>query len=248
MSDNQEPTVSENEESIAKEVRTVLEKYYLDNEAYQTIICIDEGCGRAVDPWYAGTHLRKTHNVSKALTRKITNTIREGVMGWKGPGRGIPEDNSRPQEGLAVFDGVRCKCGQFKARSAQEVEEHWRWAAHKKTTGSMMERVRMQSWGGRKGADQRYWVVDEDKCGGIEDERVEADRKKMSWEEVPEEGNEDRNEDSEARSEEKGQVASEVGKEMESLESVEDCPITWRRRGDEWRTWDEFEGDWVIVY
>ncbi|KFZ17917.1 hypothetical protein V502_04361 [Pseudogymnoascus sp. VKM F-4520 (FW-2644)] len=249
MSDKQEPTVSEDEESTA-EVRTVLKKYYLDNEEYQTIICTDEGCGRAVDPWYAGTHLRKTHNVSKVLTKRITKTIREGGMGWKGHGRGIPEDESRPQEGIAVFDGVRCKCcGQFKARSVQEVEEHWRWAEHEETTGSMIERVRIQSWGGRKGADQRYWVVDEDKCGGSEDERLEKDRKEESWGGVPEDSNEDSNEESEAWGEEKGQVASDEGKEMESLEEwVEDCPIMWRRREDEWRTWTEIAGDWVVVY
>ena len=35
-----------------------------------------------------------------------------------------------------------------------------------------MEKVRIQSWGGREGADQRLWVVDEDKCSKSEDESV----------------------------------------------------------------------------
>lgn len=46
------------------------------------------------------------------------------------------------------------------------------WAGHGEIEGGVMEKVRIQSWGGREGADQRLWVVDEDKCSKSEDESV----------------------------------------------------------------------------
>lgn len=173
MSDKQEPIVGEGEDPIAKELQTVLWKFYLENEEYDKIICVGEGCGKAIDPWFAGKHLELRHNVDKVIARRITKKIREGGVNRRGSDKGIPEDGLGPQEGIAVFDGVRCRCcGQFKARSVREVEDHWRLARHEETKGSMIEGVRMQSWGGWDGLDQRYWVVDEDKCGMSEGETV----------------------------------------------------------------------------
>ena len=72
--------------------------------------------------------------------------IREG---GKGSDKGIPKDGTLPQEGLPVFDGFRCGgCGQFKARSMREVEGHCQTIWHEEGKYYIIERVRLQSWGG----------------------------------------------------------------------------------------------------
>ncbi|KFY98399.1 hypothetical protein V500_01690 [Pseudogymnoascus sp. VKM F-4518 (FW-2643)] len=229
MSDEQEPIVSEGEESTVEEMRAVLREYYIVNEEYQKAICVGEQCQRAVDPWYAATHLRNTHKVSKKLTRRISKTIREGTIRSD---KGIPEDGTLPQEGLPVFDGFRCVgCGQFKARSVQEVEGHCQKIWHEETKYYMIERVRLQSWGGRDGADQRLWVVDEDKCSKSEDERV----------------GENSNEESEEWVEEDSREDYEMGRETERLkEWVGDDANTWRWREAECGR-DEMAGEWVVM-
>ena len=277
MRDNQEPTVSGGEESTIEEMRAVLREYYIENEEYQKAICIDEQCQRAVDPWYAATHLRNTHKISKKLTGTISKIIREGTI-RKGCDKGIPEDGTLPQEGLPVFDGFRCGgCSQFKARSVPEVEGHWRLIWHEETKGSMIERVRLQSSGGRKGADQRLWVVEEKKENEIEGtkeapteeapvEEAPADEEPTEKEPAEEEPAEeepaeeeivednlkeipdDITEENEGWNEEEGQEEREYYKEKENLDEWEGNCFEWRCREAEYEGWDEMAGDWVVMY
>ncbi|KFZ24667.1 hypothetical protein V502_00851 [Pseudogymnoascus sp. VKM F-4520 (FW-2644)] len=189
---------------------------------------MSEGSQRAVEPWYAATHLRNTHKVSKDLTNRISRTIREAGRNQEESDKGIPEDGTEPQEGLPVFDGFRCRgCGEFKARLMQQIHAHLRWAGHEEIEGGVMEKVRIQSWGGREGADQRLWVVDEDKCSKGEDERVDEDSNEES-----EEGSE---RGSEEWVEEDSREGYEMGEEMERLKDwVGDDASTWRWREAEW--------------
>ena len=248
MSNKQKPRLSEDEESEveAEKMRAVLSEYYIENEEYRKVICIDKQCRRAVEPWYAGTHLRNTHKVSKNIARRISESIRVGGRNQEGSTKGIPQDGTSPQEDLPVFDGFRCGgCGQFKARSVQEVEGHCRKIWHEETKYYMIERVRLQSWGGRKGADQRLWVVDEDMCSKSGDERVGENSKEES-----EVGSEVGSETgSEEWAEEDSREGYKMGQETERLkEWVGDDPSTWRWREAEWCGRDQMAGEWVVMY
>lgn len=143
MSDRQDPIVSEGKESRVEEVRAVLREYYFFIDEYQKAICVREQCQKAVDPWYAGTYLQKTHKVSRVLTKRISRMIRQG---GKGSDKGILKDGTLPQEGLPVFDGFQCGgCGQFKARSMREVEGHCRTIWHEEGKYRIIEPVRLQA-------------------------------------------------------------------------------------------------------
>ncbi|KFY83240.1 hypothetical protein V500_10122, partial [Pseudogymnoascus sp. VKM F-4518 (FW-2643)] len=239
MSDNQEPTVSRGEGLRAEERRAVLREYYIENEEFQKVICVDEQCQRAVEPWYAEMHLRDKHKISKDLATRIANIIHEGGRFWNGSDQGIPKDGTGPQEGLPVFDGFQCGgCGEIKARSVQDVFDHWRFAGHEEAKGNMMKQVRLQSWGGGKGADQRLWIVNEGKCSGSK-ERVEEQVEDES-KEIPD----DITEESEGWCEKEGQEDREGGKGKESFDGWEGDCFGWRWREAEHAGWDEMAGDW----
>ncbi|KFZ01775.1 hypothetical protein V500_00621 [Pseudogymnoascus sp. VKM F-4518 (FW-2643)] len=243
----------EGEQSTVEETRAVLREYYLENKEYQKLICIDKGCQQAVDPQYAATHLRNTHEVRTNLAVRIAKIIREGGAIQKGCDKGIPKDGMEPQKGLPVFDGFRCGgCGDFKARSVQEVEGHCRTIWHEEGKYYIIERVRLQSWGGWEGSDQRLWVVDERKDGEGK-EMEEGSREKAPAEEMveemdPNEVPDDNSEESEDWSEEDGQEEREGCKEKENFDGWEGNCFGWKRGKAEDEGWDEMAGDWVVMY
>ncbi|KFY99229.1 hypothetical protein V498_00912 [Pseudogymnoascus sp. VKM F-4517 (FW-2822)] len=250
MSDGQDPAVSEGEETRVEEVRAVLREYFIFIDEYQKAICVREQCRKAVEPWYAGTHLRKTHKVSRVLTKRISKMIRQGE---KGSDKGIPNDGTLLQEGLPVFDGFRCGgCSQFKARSMREVEGHYcRTIWHEEDKDYIIEQVRLQSWGGWGGSDQRFWVVEELKDGEnekIEEAPVEEAPATMEEEADPKEIPYNNSEESEDWSEEDGPEEREGCKEKEKFDGWEGDCFGWKWREAEHAGWDEMAGDWVVMY
>ena len=74
-----------------------------------------------------------------------------------GKQKNVPEDGLRPQCGVRVVDGVRCRrCLDFRSRSAEDVEKHWDKEQHGVAEGSLIEHVRLQSWGESRPV---YWIV-----------------------------------------------------------------------------------------
>lgn len=73
----------------------------------------------------------------------------------------MPVDGLGPQEGLAVFDGVRCGVCDAKLRTVKEGKRHLRKAGH--GVDRDLKAVRMQSWGGKGKLNDEYWVVHEGK-------------------------------------------------------------------------------------
>jgi hypothetical protein len=154
---------------------------FLVNEEYQRLICVRRGCGIAVELGSVRTHLVHRHGMKKMEAMGVVRGIRAAQWGkgWEKYSRRMPEDGSRPQEGLAVFDGVRCRfCREFRARTEGKGKEHLWKAGH--GIDDDLEPVRMQSWGGKGGVDEEFWVVDEGK--GFE-EKSEGMSEGMSEEE-----------------------------------------------------------------
>lgn len=168
--------MSDNEENERK-MQEVLGRFCLINREFGRLICIGEGCGFAMDPCQMEDHLVDMHDVGKFTARRVTRSVSLSMAGAYR--EGIPSDGLEAQKGLAVFDGLRCaRCGKCKTRVFGEVEKHWYDIGHGITKGSVVELVRLQSWGDRKGGQGGYWVVDEDK-GGIEGEKEIMELRRM---------------------------------------------------------------------
>ncbi|KFZ21107.1 hypothetical protein V502_02937 [Pseudogymnoascus sp. VKM F-4520 (FW-2644)] len=129
------------------------------NYKYMRIICGADECMKAISLGMLGKHLRRKHNVNKEATAKFIDSIRRQ---W-GKRQIIPEDGLRPQFGIRVVDGVRFRrCPDLRSRSAEEVEKHWDKEQHGAAERSLVEQVRLQSWGESRPV---YWIVEEEIWG-----------------------------------------------------------------------------------
>ncbi|KFY88243.1 hypothetical protein V498_06868 [Pseudogymnoascus sp. VKM F-4517 (FW-2822)] len=153
------------QQSLEENIPTEPEDLITLNYKYMRIICGATECMKAISLGMLGKHLRQKHNVSKEAAAKFVDSIGKQ---W-GKRQHIPEDGLRPQYGLRVVDGVRCRrCLDFRSRSAEEVEKHWFKEQHGAAEGSLVEQVRLQSWGESRPV---YWiVVEEEICGQSEGE------------------------------------------------------------------------------
>ena len=130
------------------------------NYKYMRIICESAECMKAISLVMLGKHLRREHNVNKEATAKFIDSIGKH---W-GKQKDVPEDGLRPQCGMRVVDGVRCRrCLDFRSRSAEDVEKHWGKEQHGVAEGSLVEHVRLQSWGESRPV---YWIVVEEEIWG----------------------------------------------------------------------------------
>ena len=144
-----EPTMSDSE----KQMMDILEEWstlFTENVEFQRLIC--KGCRVGVALEFVGKHLTRRHGVKKVMASKVEKHIRARHWSWEDCLELKPEDGKGAQEGLDVFDGIRCKfCREFSSRSVVEVEEHRRLMGHGEMKGCLIEPVRLQSWVGRDG-------------------------------------------------------------------------------------------------
>lgn len=145
-----------------KQMLELLEEWsalFIVNAKYQRLICKE--CMVGVTVGFIGKHLKKRHGVKLDMANKVEKHIRAGHWGWVDCLELKPEDGKRAQEGLEVFDGIRCKfCRNFNSRSVVEVEEHWKLKGHGEMKGCSIEAVPIQSWVGRDSKRPELWVVE----------------------------------------------------------------------------------------
>lgn len=130
------------------------------NYKYMRIICGGTECMKVISLAMLGKHLRRKHNVNKEATAKFIDSIGKH---W-GKLKDVPEDGLTPQRGIRVVDGFRCRhCLDFRSRSAEDVEKHWKKKQHGVPEGTLVEHVRLQSWGVQSfGERPVYWIVVEE--------------------------------------------------------------------------------------
>ena len=128
-------TMGDNGGQIISTEEAVLASLIVVNDEFQKMICKE--CELAVGLGMVGTHLSKRHGVKRDMAQRIANMIDMGEWGcvevsgkkFKEPKK--PNNGTRPQEWLVVYDGLQCKfCREFQARSVDEVESHWYGAGH----------------------------------------------------------------------------------------------------------------------
>ncbi|KFY46964.1 hypothetical protein V494_00257 [Pseudogymnoascus sp. VKM F-4513 (FW-928)] len=139
------------------------------NYEFMRIICEGGECMKAISPSVLSKHLQKRHNIKKEETAKFIDSIAP-MMLWRKM-QTIPEDGLKPQRGIRVVDGFRCRhCLDFRSRSAEDIEKHWTKEQHGAPAGSLVVHVRLQSWGVQSfGERPVYWIVVEEGAKSEED-------------------------------------------------------------------------------
>lgn len=163
------------------------------NEEYHKLICVSKRCGSvAIELGMVEEHFENVHKSKEHTIKKMVKAIHETqwCYGWDEFNDFMPEDGLRPQEGLAVFGGVRCGVCDVKLRTVKEGKRHLWKAGH--GIEEDLEAVLMQSWGGKGERNDEFWVVQEGK-GRVVGER--DDVSKDDYEDEEEEEGEETEED-----------------------------------------------------
>ncbi|OBT70705.1 hypothetical protein VF21_10276 [Pseudogymnoascus sp. 05NY08] len=179
----EDETMGDNGGQIILREEAILASSIVVNEEFRRMICKE--CKLAVGLGMVGKHLLTRHSVKRDMAQQIAKLIDMGEWGCvegKGKKAKKPENGTRPQKWLMVFNMLQCTfCREFHARSVDEVESHWHRAGHGKAEGAMIKPVRMQSWGGWNGwglvKDKDFWVVEEGLGGDSRDGQIGAEDK-----------------------------------------------------------------------
>ena len=165
MSNQQGWLVGGDTSRTAQQVQAALERFFIMNEEYNKVICIGEGCRKAIKAHAVQRHLQRRHNVGGVLSKRIADLIGEEVgWRWRPSNKRLPVNGLGPQKGLEVFMRFQCRfCNELPARTVEEVEDHL-YEMHRETEGHTWDEVPVQSWGGE--GTYECWVVDERKCSG----------------------------------------------------------------------------------
>ncbi|KFX92855.1 hypothetical protein O988_07100 [Pseudogymnoascus sp. VKM F-3808] len=261
MSNQQGLLVGADTSRTAQQVQAASERFIIMNEEYNKVICIGEGCRRAIKARAVQGHLTRKHHVEGVLSKRIAEVIGEEVgWRWRPSNKRLPVNGLGPQKGLEVFKRFQCRfCNELPARTVEDVEHHL-YEMHRETEGHIWDEVPVQSWSGEGGDES--WIVDERKCSGgkairevveevapaekyavkeaaADDESAEMDPKKFP---------DGISEESEDWSEGEGWEEREGCKDKEHLEGREGNCFEWKREIIEDEGWDEMAGDWVIMY
>ncbi|OBT97559.1 hypothetical protein VE01_04455 [Pseudogymnoascus verrucosus] len=269
MSNQQGLLVGGDTSRTAQQVQAALERFFIMNEEYNKVICIGEGCRKAIKAQAVQRHLQRRHNVEGVLSKRIADVIGEEVgWRWRPSNKRLPVNGLGPQKGLEVFKRFQCRfCNELPARTVEEVEHHL-YEMHRETEGHIWDEVPGIVEVAEEAAPAEKDAVEEaapaeetamddaaaeeaamddaaaeeaamDDAAAEEDTAREMDPKKIP---------DDVTEDSESWSEEEGQEEGEGCKEKENFEGWEGDCFGWRWREAEQAGWDEMAEDWVVMY
>ncbi|KFZ18042.1 hypothetical protein V502_04321 [Pseudogymnoascus sp. VKM F-4520 (FW-2644)] len=262
MSNKQGLLVGRDTLQTAQQVQAALERFFIMNEEYNKVICISEGCRKAIKAQAVQGHLQRRHNVEGVLSKRIADAIGEEVgWRWRPSNKRLPVNGLGLQKGLKVFMRFQCQfCNELPLRTVEEVEHHL-YEMHRETEGHTWDEVPVQLWGGE--GTYECWVVDERKCSGgkaimgvveeaapaekaaADDAAAEEDTaREMDLKKIPD----DVTEESKGWSEEEGQEEREGCNETENFNGWEGDCFGWRWREAEHAGWDEMAKDWVVMY
>jgi hypothetical protein len=131
------------------------------NVEFQVLLCLGNGCCKAISTASIVEHLRKMHRVKLEIRKQVQAYIQEFPVKYDYSTVQLPVDGSAPQAINAVIDGFQCKECPFKTRDRSNIRKHANQVHNKKRRpdDKIFDSVRLQSW--FRGKRERYWVVDE---------------------------------------------------------------------------------------
>jgi hypothetical protein len=132
------------------------------NVEYRVLICIGNGCGKAVRPTGFLEHIRKKeHPITKEIRKQIQEYVRAFPYNYDHSTIELPIDGLALQPVILVVDGFQCRKCSFRSQNRKAIKVHGNQEHLLKRIADdeLFQPIRMQSWF-REGKE-RYWVVDE---------------------------------------------------------------------------------------
>ncbi|KFZ24932.1 hypothetical protein V502_00609 [Pseudogymnoascus sp. VKM F-4520 (FW-2644)] len=125
--------MSDSNKARKERAQAVLGRILVVNKEYQRLICVSKRCaGVGMELGMVEEHYERVHRPKEYTVRKMVKAIQttQWCFGWDEFNDFMPVDGLGPQEGLAVFDGVRCGVCDVKLRTVKEGKRHLRKAGH----------------------------------------------------------------------------------------------------------------------
>jgi soluble cytochrome b562 len=191
------------------------------NVEFHVLLCLGNGCRKAVSPAGIVEHLRKKHSTKPEIRKQVQGYIKEFPFTYDYSTVQLPVDRSAPQPIIPIMDGFQCKECPYKTRDRSNIRKHANQIHNKKRIADdeIFDSVRLQSW--FQDSRERYWVVDESK----QDEQ-ERQAQRANIQDVGEESEE--SEESEAPSD------NEIGQDEINDQIVQEIE-NWKAEAQERR-------------
>jgi Orsellinic acid/F9775 biosynthesis cluster protein D len=132
------------------------------NVEYGVLICIGNGCNKAISPTGILDHMRKQgHPTTKASRKQMQAYAQAFPHRYDHASMPLPTDGLAPQPVIPIVDGLQCRQCTFRSTSRNWTRSHGNKAHSMKRAKDdvLFQRVRLQTW--FRDGKERYWVVDE---------------------------------------------------------------------------------------
>lgn len=139
---------------------------YLNSE-FKVLLCLGDGCSKAVAPKGIVAHMRKIHHMKPELQRELGEYVGHNfeLDNYDYSSIQLPANGSTPQPILLVVDGFQCKlCTTFLSTSRKVLKTHGnkKHKLKRVVDNELFQSVRLQTW--FRTGKERYWIVDENRA------------------------------------------------------------------------------------
>jgi hypothetical protein len=133
------------------------------NVEFHVLLCLGNGCRKAVSLAGIVEHLRKKHSTKLEIRKQVQGYIKEFPFIYDYSTVQLPVDRSALQPIIPIMDGFQYKECLYKTYDCSNIRKHANQIHNKKRIADdeIFDSVRLQSW--FQDSRERYWVVDESK-------------------------------------------------------------------------------------
>lgn len=135
------------------------------NVEFRVLVCLGNGCRKAVSARGFVEHLRKIHKEKPPIRKKVYEYTEGFPHDYDYSNIQLPNDGLLPQPVIPIVDGFQCKDCGFKTQDHSNIRKHGNKVHNKKRipNNELFQAVRLQSW--FRDGKERYWIVDEGREG-----------------------------------------------------------------------------------
>ena len=136
------------------------------NIEFRVLVCLGDGCCKAVSAKGLVEHLRKYHNEKPAVRKQVQQYVQGFPHKYNYKTIVVPTDGNAPQPIIPIVDGFQCRHCRSSTQSRDAMKKHGNKAHSMKRVKDeeLFQAVRLQTW--FRDGKERYWVVDESRLAG----------------------------------------------------------------------------------
>jgi Orsellinic acid/F9775 biosynthesis cluster protein D len=140
---------------------TALSQLIAVNVEYEVLLCLGNGCRKAVNPAGIVEHLRKIHREKPSVRRQVQEFVAGIPWVYNYSTIRLPANRSAPQPIIPIVDGFQCRDCPYTTTDRSNIRKHANATHAKKGVKDeeLFQAARLQSW--FRDGKERYWVVDE---------------------------------------------------------------------------------------